>query len=80
MNTTTAAIPQEDRPEEPKKALRLSKKPSNPGDTIQNLAINRWFVLEDSSLLDLADDLIAYPTIPAVGVTDQNGKLLGCIL
>jgi sigma-B regulation protein RsbU (phosphoserine phosphatase) len=78
MNTSVAPIPQEDRPEEPKKAIRLAKRLQGGG--MLTLASNRWHVAEDANLLDLADDLAAYPSIPAVAVTDANGRLLGQIL
>jgi sigma-B regulation protein RsbU (phosphoserine phosphatase) len=78
MNTSAHPIPQEDRPEEPKKVIRLAKRQQGGG--ILSLASNRWHVREDANLLDLADDLAAYPAIPAVAVTDENGRLLGQII
>lgn len=80
MNTTASTIPQEDSPERPKKVLRLAKRTSMANENIQALADNRWCVHADANLLDLADDLNAYPMIPAVGVTDENGRLLGQII
>lgn len=74
------AAPQEDRPEEPKKVLRLARKWADCGDTIQKLAHNRWYVADDANLLDLADDLNEWPSINAVGVVNQAGKASGIIV
>lgn len=72
--------PQIDVPEEPKKVLRLARSIKDPGETIAKLVNNRWYVGAGANLLELADDLTTFPDIQAVGVVDEDDKVLGVIV
>lgn len=72
-------VPQADRPEEPKKVLKLARQIREQSQSILKLAKNRWYVTEDANLLDLADDLAIWTGIQAVGVISAQGKVAGII-
>lgn len=48
-------------------------------ECIVNISSNRCYVYSDCNINDLADELIEYPSIAALGVVDKSGQLLGTI-
>lgn len=49
-------------------------------ETISKIVSNRYYILEETPLLDLVDTLTNFPNILAVGVIDRNGSIKGVIV
>jgi len=77
--TVETETPQTDLPEENKKVLRLARQIKEKPQSILKLSKNRWYAYEDANLLELADDLAAWPSIPALGIIDSNNKVKGIV-
>jgi sigma-B regulation protein RsbU (phosphoserine phosphatase) len=63
-----------------KQILKLFEPQKDYGEVIFKLALNRYYIQEDQNVLELSKDLDKHDDIPAVGVVDNERKVLGIII